>query len=178
MVTIVFESHSTSLDNISHISSGHFDVALAPFGEQQAKEMGERYKNDRFDVIFCSDLQRSYRTAEIAFGDKFPIIKDPRLRECDYGDLTRHPSEEIELSRVAHIEQPFPQGESYTQTTERMKQFLADIVTLYDGKRLLIIGHRATQYALEVFANKKTITQAVSEPWQWQPGWSYQLISV
>jgi broad specificity phosphatase PhoE len=42
--------------------------------------------------LFCSDLQRSYKSAEIAFSNKYPIIKDSRLRECNYGDLTRNPS--------------------------------------------------------------------------------------
>lgn len=82
MVTIILESHSTSFDNEARLSSGHNDVGLSPLGEKQASELGERYKNQKFDAIFCSDLQRSYKTAEIAFGEKFPIIKDKRLREC------------------------------------------------------------------------------------------------
>lgn len=73
MITIIFESHATTFDNEAHLSSGHNDVALSPLGIKQAKELGERYKNVHFDVIFCSDLQRSYKTAEIAFGNKFPI---------------------------------------------------------------------------------------------------------
>lgn len=61
MITIIFEAHSTSFDNENHLSSGQFDVALSPLGEKQAKELGERYENEHFDAIFCSDLQRSYK---------------------------------------------------------------------------------------------------------------------
>ena len=86
MVTIIFEAHGTTFDNEKNLSSGHFDIELSPLGINQAKELGERYKNQNFDAIFCSDLQRSYKTAEIAFGNEFPIVKDKRLRECDYGD--------------------------------------------------------------------------------------------
>src|SRR3989338_3363577 len=103
MMTIIFEAHSTTFDNEKHLSSGHNDVALSPLGEKQAKGLGERYQNEHFDAIFCSDLQRSYRTAEIAFNGKFPIIKDARLRECDYGDLTGHPSDELDPAKVEHI---------------------------------------------------------------------------
>ena len=106
MVNITFEAHSTTLDNEAHLSSGHNDVELSPLGEKQAKELGERCKD--LDAIFCSDLQRSYKTAEIAFNGKFPVIKDKRLRECDYGDLTQHPSEEVEPLKVEHISIPFP----------------------------------------------------------------------
>lgn len=108
MVTIVFEAHSTSLDNEAHLASGHNDVALSPLGVGQAKELGERYKGEKFDAIFCSDLQRSYKTAELAFSDeqvpsfgsRFPITRDKRLRECDYGDLTQHPSSEVDPEKL------------------------------------------------------------------------------
>ena len=91
MLTIIFEAHGTTYDNEMHLASGHNDVALSPLGIQQSKEMGERYGADHFDAIFCSDLQRAYKSAEIAFGNKFPIIKDARLRECDYGEFTKKP---------------------------------------------------------------------------------------
>lgn len=179
MVEIIFESHGTTFDNETHLSSGHFDVALSPLGERQAKELGERYKNDNFDAIFCSDLQRSYKTGEIAFtGRGFQIVKDSRLRECDYGDKTRHPSEEVEAEKVNRIKIPFPNGESYTQCTKRMKSFLIDLFSNYNNKRVMIIGHRATQYGLEYWIKGKTLGEVVPAPWKWQPGWSYQLTQI
>ena len=99
MVEIIFESHGTTYDNEAHLASGHFDAALSPLGEKRVKELGDRRRGEHFDAIFCSDLQRSYKTAEIAFGDKLPIIKDARLRECDYGDMTQAPSGQIDSSK-------------------------------------------------------------------------------
>lgn len=159
---------------------GHNDVALPPLGEKQAKELGERYKDQNFDIIFCSDLQRSYKTAEIAFGDKFPIIKDKRLRECDYGDLTGHPSDEVEPLKVEHISISFPNGESYEDCLKRMKSFLDGLRQTYhdrgtNDKGILIIGHRATQYGLEHFINGKDIKTLVTTVFKWQPGWKYKL---
>lgn len=178
MVTIVFESHSTTLDNQTHLSSGHFDVGLSELGVKQSKELGERYKNGSFDTIFCSDLQRSYKTAEIAFGNRFPIIKDARLRECDYGDLTRHPSEEVDKEKPKRISIAFPNGESYEDTAKRIKNFLEDLLKDYDGKKVMIIGHRATQYGLEHWINGVSVCDAVTAPWKWQPGWTYLLNDV
>jgi len=172
MVTIIFESHGTTFDNETQKSSGHFDVALSPLGEQQSREMGERYKNDYFDAIFASDLQRSIKSAEIGFGDKFLIIKDTRLRECDYGDFTQHPSDEVGAQKPQRITEPFPNGESYTQTTERMRNFLSDLLRDYDGKRVMIIGHRATQYGLENIINNIPLDQLVTIHFKWQPGGS------
>ncbi len=174
MITIVFEAHGTTFDNEAHLSSGHNDVELSPLGVKQSKEMGERYKDDHFDAIFCSDLQRAYKSAEIGFGDKWPIITDARLRECNYGDFTQHPSEEVDQQKPLRINEPFPNGESYLQTTERMKSFLEDLLKNYDGKRVMIIGHRATQYGLDHLINGVPVEELVASKFKWQPGWTYQ----
>lgn len=175
MITIIFEAHGTTFDNENHLASGHFDVELSPLGIQQAKELGKRYQNDSFDAILCSDLQRSYKTAELAFGDRFPIIQDKRLRECNYGDLTRHPSSEVDPLKVEHITDPFPNGESYEQTSKRMKDFLDGLRHKYHdrGTNVLIIGHRATQYGLEHWINGIDLKTLVTIPFRWQPGWTY-----
>ncbi len=179
MVEILFESHGTTIDNEDHKSSGWFDVALSDLGKRQSAELGERYKNENFDAIVCSDLQRSYNSAEIAFFDRgFPILQDKRLRECDYGDLTRRPSDEVDPAKARYITEPFPNGESYEQTAERMKSFLDDLLKNYGGEKVMIIGHRATQYGLEHRINKIPIKEAVTAPWKWQPGWVYRLKNI
>src|SRR6266536_3028862 len=108
MITIIFESHATSLDNEARLASGWNDVALSAAGERQGKELGTRYQGQEFDAIFCSDLQRSYKTAELAFGKKFPIIKDKRLRECDYGELTQADKHVVDAEKPKRISMPFP----------------------------------------------------------------------
>jgi broad specificity phosphatase PhoE len=176
LVTIVFESHATTTDNEEHRSSGHNDVDLSELGMKQAKELGDRYRDDHFDAIFCSDLLRSYKTGEIAFGDRgWPIIHDARLRECDYGDLTQHPSAEVDPEKPRHITEPFPNGESYEDTAIRMGEFLKDLRRDYDSKKVMIIGHRATQYGLEHWVKGISVKDAVTAPWKWQPGWTYEL---
>jgi broad specificity phosphatase PhoE len=140
--------------------------------------MGKRYEGEHFDAIFCSDLQRSYKSAELGFGTAFPIIRDARLRECDYGDLTQHPKEEVDAQKVNRINEPFPNGESYEQTSVRMKSFLQDLLRDFDGKRVMIIGHRATQYGLEHWIKGLPLDEVIPAPWKWQPGWKYTLESL
>ncbi len=177
MVTIIFEAHGTTTDNEKHLASGWNDVELSELGIRQSKEMGQRYADDYFDAIFCSDLQRAYKSAGIAFGDKFKIVKSPLLKECDYGDLTQHLSEEVDKEKPNRINIQFPNGESYEQTSERMRVFLQKLLKEYDGKRIMIIGHRATQYGLERWCNgiPVSISVQLAPEWRWQPGWKYEL---
>jgi len=175
MVSIIFEVHALTSDNENHISSGFYDAELSERGVEQCKELGERYANAHFDAIFCSDLQRSFKTAELAFGDKFLIIKDVRLRECDYGDLTQHAASEVEAERANRIQEPFPNGESYEQVVTRVHYFLNDLLCDYDGKRVMIIGHGATWRALEHLLKGVPLDEAITREHKWQPGWRYQL---
>lgn len=174
-VNIVFEAHATSFDNEAGLASGWHDVALSELGENKARELGLRRAGEHFDVIFCSDLQRSYRTAEIAFKDKFPILRDARLRECSYGELDQVEKGLVDEQKGQKISTPFPGGESYEQTCARMQDFLDDVSRSYDGKRVMIIGHRATQYGLEHSIKGVSIVNAVTAKWQYQPGWKYEL---
>jgi broad specificity phosphatase PhoE len=177
MVKLIFETHSTSVDNERAVASGHYNAALSPRGEEQARELGARYRGQVLAAVFCSDLQRSYRTAAIAFADReTPVFRDPRLRECDYGDLTRRPQAEIEAIRADCVNRPFPNGESYSEAALRVKDFLSDIRSSYSGTTVLLIGHRATQYALEHWLKRVELSEAVTAPWAWQPGWEYELV--
>ena len=77
MTEIVFVTHSTSLDNERRLASGHADTPLSPLGRRQAAALGDRYRDTCLAAVVCSDLQRSYCTAEIAFAHRnIPIIKD------------------------------------------------------------------------------------------------------
>ncbi len=176
MVTIIFETHGTSIDNELGLASGQYDVELSALGKKQAADLGSRYRNAQLAAVFCSDLRRSYDTGEIAFaGRDIPVIRDSRLRECDYGRSTRQEQAVLDWELPRRISEPFVQGESLEQVAERMKGFLSDLLRNYDGNTVMIIGHRATQYGLEHWINRLPLTKVVTAQWRWQPGWMYHL---
>lgn len=175
MIKLIFESHATTVDNEAHRSSGHADVELSELGLEQAKQLGERYLGHEPDVVFCSDLQRSYRTAEIAFkGREVKIVRDRRLREVDYGELTQFSSSQVDPEKKNRIVKPFSGGESYQDAAKRMKSFPEELLRDYDGQTVMVIGHRATRYGIEHWINGIDLEEAVTAPWSWQPGWEYQ----
>ena len=105
MIEVIFETHSTSLDNENGLALGHWDAPLSGLGKRQAAELGRRHEPGAVTEVFCSDLQRSYRTAEIAFRGRkdVAIRKDPRLRECDYGSWTRAALARVAASRADRV---------------------------------------------------------------------------
>ena len=167
---LYFESHATSVDNEAGVASGHADAPLSPLGLKQAAEITSRY--DNLSLVWCSDLERSWRTAEIAFAGRAVVKRDARLREVDFGDMTRAPAAEIERGRQAYISAAYPNGESYDDVCRRVGDLLDDMPQAVGAQ--LIVGHRATWYALEHLLRGRDLKEVVTAPWRWQPGWRYE----
>jgi broad specificity phosphatase PhoE len=172
-------AHGTTIDNENNISSGWSDTELSELGIRQARELGDLVKDKKFDVVFCSDLKRAFDTAKLAFGD-VPIIKDSRLRECDYGKFDGFPTSVVEpMCESECIKDPFEGGESYEDVKIRIADFLEFLKKSYHGKSIAVVSHKAPQLALDVLLKGKTWEEAVKEDWRktkaWQPGWEYML---
>lgn len=180
-VLITYFVHGTTVENEKDLSSGWNDCELSELGKKQSIDLTDQIKDKQFDVVFCSDLRRAVDSAELTFGNRIPIVRDQRLRECNYGDFTQKPSDLVDEKMKSCINQPFPNGESYHDVEKRMKSFLDDLVTQYPGKRVAIVAHRAPQLALDVLLKKKSWEQAMKEDWrlktpkEWKPGWEYKL---
>lgn len=177
-VHITYFVHGTTFDNENDISSGWADAELSKLGIAQSIELRKETKDRRFDVVFCSDLQRALRSATLAWDGIYPIIADPRLRECNYGTLNSAPSEIVEpMQEEECIEKRFPGGESYEDVKARIIDFLEFLKKKYDGKDAAIVAHKAPQLSLDVVLKGKTWKQAFAEDWRktkaWRPGWEY-----
>ena len=106
-------------------------------------------------------------------GSPIPIIRDPRLRECNYGRLNGMPRERLDLERAAHLDEPWPDGESYRQVVARTASFLEDLASMSDGARVLVIAHSANQWALDHLLLGAEMASLVAAGMNWQPGWEY-----
>ena len=175
VVKITYFVHGTTTDNETNKSTGWNPGELSYLGIKQSRELKEIIKDKKFDTVFSSDLKRAVDSARITFGENF--IQDKRLRECNYGDLNW--SDEDKVDYNSHIDARFPNGECNKDVEKRIRSFLSDILTKYDGKHIAIVGHKSPQLALEVVLNGKTWEQAIKEDWRhtkaWQPGWVYEV---
>jgi 2,3-bisphosphoglycerate-dependent phosphoglycerate mutase len=177
-IEIVFETHALSEDNERGIATGWLPGRLCARGRANAAEIGRRRRDDGIAAVFTSDLRRAAETAEIAFGDtEIPILYDWRLRECDFGARNGSPAVELRLDRLDHLDRPYPGGESQRQAVQRVAGFLADLPTRWDGRRVMLIGHVATQRALEHVINGLAVRELIAADFEWRAdGWEYRLI--
>ena len=174
MLEIVFETHSISEDNERGVATGWLPGRLSEHGKEQARALGARRRDDGLGAVYTSDLRRAVETAEIAFaGVEIPIYRDARLRECNYGELNGAPV--TELDRLRHLDEPFPGGESWRQAVARVGDFLGELSRTRDGKRVLLIGHTATRWALDHLVDGVPLEELVAPPFEWQEGWEYRL---
>jgi len=176
VVRLVYETHSTTTDNETGIATGWLPGELSAQGILNAQALGRRRRDDGIDAVFCSDLHRAVQTAAIAFGGTgIPIIQDPRLRETNYGDLNGKPTAVVRDDGLAHLNEPFPNGESWRQAADRTVESLQDMAEQWDGKRIVVIAHSAQRYILRELFEGMPFETALTAPFEWQEGWEYTL---
>ncbi len=176
-VKITYFVHGTTTDNEKDLATGWSQGQLSKKGIKQAKELGTAVSGRKFDAVFCSDLKRAADSADLAFSGIAKIIKDKRLRECNYGDFTGRPAEEVRSRMKEQIDVPFPNGESYRDVEKRIAGFLEFLRRSYDNRHVAVVAHQAPQFALDVLIKRKTWEEAIEQDWRksmnWQPGWEY-----
>jgi 2,3-bisphosphoglycerate-dependent phosphoglycerate mutase len=175
-IELVFETHSTTEDNEMGRATGWLPGRLSEQGKLQARQLGQRRMGDGITAVFSSDLARAAQTAAAAFGESgIPVLRDWRLRECDYGQRNGMPVAELHAGRRQHLDRPYPGGESWRQAITRVSRFLRDLPLRWDGQRILVIGHVATRWGMDHFISGVPLEDLVEQDFAWQEGWEYRL---
>lgn len=175
-ISIVFESHSTTVDNERGRATGWLPGKLSEPGRRQARDLGSRRRSEGIAAVFSSDLSRAAETVSIAFGGSgIPVLYDWRLRECDYGQCNGMSAAEVHGSRPEHLDQPYPGGESWRQAIARVGRFLDDLPLRWEDQRILVVGHIATRWGLEHFIGGATLEDLAEQSLSWREGWEYRL---
>ncbi len=174
---IVFETHSTTVDNERERATGWLPGELSETGRRQATELGERIRDRAPDAVIASDLERARQTVELACADlEPPIFYDWRLRECDYGLLNGAAKEQVHGPDIDRfLRNPYPGGESWLGALGRVDRSLDDLRQLWPGGRIVIVGHIATRWALQRRTESLTLEELAGQPAEWRPGWEFRL---
>lgn len=124
------------------------DEDLTEIGKQQAKELRDKIKNIKFDLIICSPLNRAKHTAEIININNNKIIYDDRIRERSCGDLSGKPLEVTNREEYWNYNTKIKYGtsENIKLFFERVYKFLDELkIKEYDN--VLIVAHSGVSKA-------------------------------
>jgi probable phosphoglycerate mutase len=131
--------------------TGRTDLPLNERGEHNARQMGERLRNNySFAQVFTSPLQRASKTCELAgYGARAEIDSD--LVEWDYGSFEGKRGKEIRAARPGWrlYRDGCPGGESPEDVAARADRFIGrvrdltgDIVAFSSGHIIRMIAAR------------------------------------
>lgn len=116
-------------------------------GKMQVEMAIELLKNEKIDLIFASDFERTKQTAEIMaqrFGIK-KIIFDKRIREVGVGEFEGKSDKELGAFREKDFEAwhyDGPRGiESFASLHGRVFSFFEEIAQKYAGKKIVVVTH-------------------------------------
>ncbi|MCZ8514395.1 histidine phosphatase family protein [Paenibacillus filicis] len=140
--SITFVRHGNTDWNNEKRSQGHLNNPLSVYGREQAQLVALRLAEERWDVLFSSDLLRARETAEAISAKTVPINGyDVRLREIDRGKLQGT----TEAERIAIWGEGWKEldwgEESAESVRARVLHFIDDMMRLYPGKRILVVSH-------------------------------------
>lgn len=139
------------------ILSGQFDSPLSSVGIKQATSLKGHVALDDICEAFCSDSERTVKTAELAMNGGIPITQTNLLRERSLGvfegmnvsDAKNHPElskyfSDPELRKFRHnFNLSAPGGESYGDVLLRVKRFF-EALDMRHGGSIAIVSHLCT----------------------------------
>ncbi|MBW8348518.1 histidine phosphatase family protein [Bacillus sp. IITD106] len=139
MTTICLIRHGETDWNALGKLQGKTDISLNSTGVRQAEECRDFLKNDQWDLIVTSPLQRAKRTAEIINeGLHIPLIEMEEFAERSFGDAEGMTREEIETK---YPNRDIPNQEERSALNERVMAGIEKINRKYGNKKVLLVAH-------------------------------------
>jgi alpha-ribazole phosphatase len=132
---------------------GQTDTRLSATGERQAGTLAVRLAGEEIDAVYASDLQRAWRTAEIAVAERgLPVHRDTAWREMSFGRWEGHTYHEVSESDPdlaerrlwdpAHVAPPG--GENLIDVQRRVLPAAERLRRDHEGQTVLLVIHGGT----------------------------------
>lgn len=148
-MNLVVVRHGQTFENVEGLLQGHARGSLTDLGKQQSQETALLLKNESFDAIYSSDLERCVDTTNylIKYHQKTPTYYTADLRELDLGKLDKLPigipdviqKTAGQIVRFFHLK--LPGVESLKAVRLRLAKFLDDVYEKYPSGNILIVSH-------------------------------------
>lgn len=150
--------------NVNGITMGQLEGIKTQFtivGYEDIFEISESLKENKVEVIYSSDFNRTVDTANLAnCNNVIPVIITKQVRGLNMGKYqglnfeTFIKSEEVKFS-FENYDLPFPGGESINQLNNRLYNFINEICNQTNYERIAIVTHSAAISNLKSFISKE-----------------------
>ena len=84
------------------------------------------------------------------------------------------PRQELHGRHSRYLDEPYPGGESWRQAVHRVAGFLHDLPSRWNNKRVVVVGHVATRWALDHFLQGVPLEELIDADFAWREGWEYR----
>lgn len=172
---IYFVRHGQTIWNVEKRFQGLSDSPLTELGITQAKLLGEKLKDIKFDKFYSTSLKRAYDTANYIKGNrkqKIEIFDD--FVEISMGDMEGIKQEDFKKLYPEQVKNFFfnqleydPSsfgGESFLEVRERVIRGLNKFIELNKNyERVLVVSHGATLKTLLHYISGKDISTLSDE---------------
>ena len=133
--------HGETDFNKFSVSQGQLQTSLNAKGIEQAKELAEKLKDYKFDMVISSRLIRAIQTAEhvLKYHPENELLLDERIMEASRGSLEGKKNPQEVYDEFFKDPHKFG-GETNEDVINRLTSFLKDLEK-HIGKRILIVTH-------------------------------------
>ena len=92
---LIIVRHGQTDYNVKRIAQGQLNNPLNETGMEQARKVAKRLKDEKIDVVYCSDLKRTRMTAEeiMKHHPDVPVHYVKEIREMDMGIFVNGPTD-------------------------------------------------------------------------------------
>ena len=147
--TLLLLRHGQTPLSIERRFSGIGDPELTEVGRAQAAAAASRLATSAATSIVSSPLARARQTAQaVADALGLPVEVDEGLRETDFGDWEGHSFSEVRKKWPREMEAWLastavapPFGESFDETTTRVRQARDRVLNRHSGKTVVVVSH-------------------------------------
>lgn len=174
MLYLYFVRHAQTEWNVAGRIQGRQDSGLTEKGIEDAKLLGERFKNMNWQAVYASPSKRALKTLELIRGESFSsYIVDERLMEMDLGDLEGRTMEEIkelypeqyhhywhQPGQYAHTS-----GENFYDVKDRVEVLIRELLAAYQSGHICIITHGVVVKMVQLIFRRLDMNQLWQTPY-------------
>ena len=151
MAKVILVRHGeTDWNQSRRIQGGSSDTELNQRGRQQVESLALRLRQETFQAIYSSPLQRALATAQAIAGyHQLPVEIEPSLKEIEVGELEgvlitevgKHLSQLLTMHSQGEELPKIPGGESLTGLQQRVWSTIQRLVDRHRDGVLVVASH-------------------------------------